>query len=95
MESSRSAGRGVRMRRWCSNAKIDAPVISAGWTEWLRFGVPTLPTAYYAEFNSTGPGANPEAREKHSHQLTAAEAEKWAPAAFLAGADGWNPVTGK
>jgi pectin methylesterase-like acyl-CoA thioesterase len=77
------------------NAKIDAPVISAGWTEWLRFGVPTLPTAYYAEFNSTGPGANPEAREKHSHQLTAAEAEKWAPAAFLAGADGWNPVTGK
>ncbi len=71
--------------------QIDAPVIPAGWTEWVRFGKPTLPTAYYAEYDSTGPGANPQAREPHSHQLTAAEAEKWAPRNVLAGTDNWNP----
>jgi pectin methylesterase-like acyl-CoA thioesterase len=77
------------------NAQIDAPVIAEGWTEWLRFGVPTLATAYYAEFNSTGPGANPQAREKYSHQLTAAEVEKWRPSGFLAGNDNWNPISAK
>jgi len=74
------------------NAQIDAPVVAEGWTEWLRFGVPTLPTAYYGEYNSTGPGANPQAREKYSHQLNAEEAEKWSPRKFLAGKDDWNPM---
>jgi pectinesterase len=73
------------------NARIDAPVIPAGWTEWLRFGVPTLPTAYYAEYKSTGPGANPRDREKYSHQLTEVEAEKWSPERFLKGEDNWTP----
>ena len=73
------------------HARIDAPVIPAGWTEWLRFGKPTLPTAFYAEYDSTGPGADAKDREQYSHQLTAAEAEKWAPRRFLAGKDGWNP----
>jgi pectinesterase len=69
------------------DTRIDAPVIPAGWTEWLRFGTPSLPTAYYAEYRSTGPGASPETREPYSHQLTAAEAEKWATKTFL----GWDP----
>jgi len=73
------------------NTQIDAPVTPEGWTEWLRFGVPTLPTAYYAEYNSTGPGANPQAREKYSHQLSELEAGKWATKRFLAGKDNWNP----
>ncbi len=73
------------------HAQIDAPVIPAGWTEWPRFGKPSLPTAYYAEFESTGPGASPETREKYSHQLTAAEAQHWQPALLLAGKDHWNP----
>lgn len=63
---------------------IEAPVIPAGWTEWPRFGVPSLPTTTYAEFDSSGPGANPQGRR----QLTAAEAEKWSPHTFLAG---WDP----
>jgi pectin methylesterase-like acyl-CoA thioesterase len=70
------------------HAQIDAPVIAEGWTEWLRFGVPTLPTAYYAEFESTGPGANPKGREKYSHQLTEEEARKWSAGEFLGG---WTP----
>ena len=73
------------------HTQIDAPVVPAGWTEWMRFGKSTLPTSYYAEYDSTGPGANPQAREPHSHQLTAAEAEKWAPRNVLAGKDNWNP----
>jgi len=73
------------------NAQIDAPVIPAGWTEWARFGQPTLPTAFYAEYGSTGPGANPKDRERYSHQLTSTEAEQWSPRRFLAGKDEWNP----
>ncbi|MHB1023957.1 MAG: pectinesterase family protein [Acidobacteriaceae bacterium] len=74
------------------HARIDANVIPAGWTEWPRFGKLSLPTTYYAEFQSTGPGANPSAREPYSHQLTAAEASKYSVAHFLAGSDGWNPL---
>jgi pectin methylesterase-like acyl-CoA thioesterase len=73
------------------HAQIDAPVIPEGWTEWERFGTPTLPTAFYAEYESTGPGADAKDRERYSHQLTAAEAEHWSPRKFLAGKDGWNP----
>ena len=73
------------------NTQIDAPVIPAGWTEWARFGQPTLPTAFYAEYGSTGPGANAKDREPYSHQLTPAEAEQWSPRRFLAGKDAWNP----
>ena len=73
------------------HTRIDANVIPAGWVEWPRFGVPSLPLAYYAEFDSTGPGANPAARESYSHLLTPAEAANFSPALILAGADGWNP----
>lgn len=74
------------------NARIEAPLIPAGWTEWPRFGKPSLPTTFYAEYGSTGPGANPDGREPRSHQLTPAEAEKWSPRRFLAGEDGWDPA---
>jgi polygalacturonase len=74
------------------NAEIEAPVIPAGWTEWPRFGIPSLPVAYYAEFHSTGPGANPSKRDSYSHQLTAGQAEKWSAQIFLAGSDGWRPI---
>ena len=73
------------------HTQIDADVIPAGWEEWPRFGVPSLPVAYFAEFDSTGPGADAAAREPYSHQLTAAEAERFAPAVVLGGSDGWNP----
>ena len=51
-----------------------------------------LETATYAEFNSTGPGANAKAREPDSKQLTAEEAKKYETKAYLAGADGWDPT---
>jgi pectin methylesterase-like acyl-CoA thioesterase len=73
------------------NAQIDAPVLPAGWVDWPRFGVSTLPTAFFAEYRSSGPGASPQTRESYSHQLTAEEAAKWSLPTFLAGSDGWNP----
>lgn len=74
------------------NTKMDAHIAPEGWSDWKSAPVPRLPTATYAEFNSSGPGANPAAREKWSKQLTAAEAKKYGTKAFLAGADGWDPT---
>ena len=54
--------------------------------------VSETPQAYYAEFESKGPGANPAARVPWSHQLTAREAAQYRPRVFLAGKDHWNPV---
>src|SRR5215471_6774631 len=69
------------------NTDIEAPIMAAGWSEWKDAPQPRLPTATYAEFNSTGPGANPKAREPLSKQLTAAEAKKYETKTFLVGSD--------
>ena len=73
-------------------ARINAAVLPQGWTEWPRFGVPSLPTAFYAEYQSSGPGADQAVRERYSHQLTAQQAESFSPAEYLAGEDGWDPT---
>jgi pectin methylesterase-like acyl-CoA thioesterase len=74
------------------NTDIEAPIMPAGWSEWTSAPQPRLPMATYAEFHSTGPGANPSAREPLSKQLTAAEAKKYETKTYLAGADGWDPT---
>ena len=71
------------------NTWLCAHVTPQGWNSWGK--TPGTPLAYYAEFNSTGPGANPAARVPWSHQLTAAEAERFKPKVFLAGSDHWDP----
>jgi pectin methylesterase-like acyl-CoA thioesterase len=77
------------------NTDIEAPIMAAGWSDWKGAPQPRLPMATYAEFNSTGPGANAKAREPYSKQLTAAEAKKYETKAYLAGADGWDPAAVK
>jgi len=52
---------------------------------------PLLETAYYAEYRSAGPGANPSQRDPHSHQLATADAQTFRVENFLGGQDGWNP----
>ena len=74
------------------NTNIEAPIMAAGWSDWQSAPQPRLPTATYAEFKSTGPGANPKAREPYSKQLTAEEAKKYETKAYLAGTDGWDPT---
>jgi pectinesterase len=68
-----------------------ADVLPEGWNNWNNTAA-NEKKAYYAEFESSGPGANPAARVKWAHQLTAAEAEQFMPKVFLAGADHWDPV---
>ena len=73
------------------NTEMGAHILPAGWREWHPGDTHYLDTVYYAEYKSTGPGANPAARVPQSHQLTAAEAKKYETATFLAGSDHWNP----
>jgi pectinesterase len=77
------------------NTDIEAPIMAAGWSDWKSAPQPRLPTATYAEFRSTGRGANAKAREPYSKQLTAEEARKYETKAYLAGADGWDPTAVK
>jgi pectinesterase len=71
------------------NTELSADVTPQGWSAWGK--TPGTPQAFYAEFNSTGPGANPSARISWSHQLTAQQARQFQPKVFLAGKDHWNP----
>ena len=77
------------------NTDIEAPIMAAGWSDWKGAPQPRLPMATYAEFRSTGPGANAKARESYSKQLTAEEAKKYETKAYLAGKDGWDPTAVK
>jgi pectinesterase len=70
------------------NTELCADVTPEGWSKWGK--TPGDPQAWYAEFNSTGPGANPTARVLWSHQLTATEAAQFRPKVFLTGTDHWN-----
>ena len=71
------------------DTELPADLNPTGWNNWNNPA--NEKTAYYAESNSTGPGANPSARVPWSHQLTAAEAKRYLPATFLRGTDNWQP----
>ncbi len=67
-------------------------IVPEGWNPWK--GDVMFPnkekTAYYAEYNSTGPGANPSARVAWSRQLTAKKAKAYTLSAVLGGLDHWK-----
>ena len=60
-----------------------------GWNNWDNPA--NEQTAFYAEYQSTGDGANPNQRVSWSHQLT--DISKYDIQQVLAGNDGWNPLT--
>jgi len=71
------------------NCEMDAHIKPAGWYNWRN---PTNElTARYAEYNSTGPGANPDQRVKWAKQLTSDEAKAYTVANILGGTDQWDP----
>jgi pectin methylesterase-like acyl-CoA thioesterase len=72
-------------------SELDGKVDPAGWSEWHAEETRRLETAFYAEYHSTGPGANPAGREPYSRQLNENEAGKYKAERFLASSDGWNP----
>ncbi|MGA2849208.1 MAG: pectinesterase family protein [Terracidiphilus sp.] len=64
----------------------------AGWREWHPGETNSIDTAYYAEFNSTGPGAHHDQRDVHTHFLSQEQARQFAPSVFLRGGDNWDPL---
>jgi pectinesterase len=75
------------------NTALPADLNPAGWNNWNNPA--NEKTAYYAESNSTGPGAitstSPSTRVPWSYQLTPAQARQYLPATFLRGKDNWQP----
>jgi polygalacturonase len=73
------------------NTEMGDQINPAGWREWHPGETHSLDTAFFAEYNSTGPGAHPGEREARAHTLNAQQAKKYAPATWLRGNDNWNP----
>ena len=71
---------------WMGNHSIKPE----GWNNWGKEA--NEQTARYAEYNSTGPGVNPDQRVKWARQLTKDEADKITVESVLGGSDGWNPT---
>jgi pectinesterase len=57
------------------NTEMGSHIAPAGWDNWKN--PENEKTAYFAEFNSSGPGANAKSRVAWSHQLTAKEAKQY------------------
>lgn len=74
------------------NTEMGAHIDSAGWREWHPGETHSIDTVFYAEFNSTGPGAHPGERDPHTKLLTAKEAQAYETANFLGGNDHWDPT---
>ena len=77
------------------NTEMGPHILPEGWSEWGKAGskggaTDRLKTATYAEFGSTGAGANATGREGFSKQLTAVEARGYVAKVYLRGADGWD-----
>ena len=72
------------------NTEIASLIKPEGWHNWNK---PLAEeTAYYAEFNSTGPGAS-DARVRWAKRITEEEAERFSVKKVLAGKDNWNLVS--
>ena len=74
------------------NTEMGAHIEPAGWREWHPGETHSIETAFYAEYNSSGPGAHPNERDPHTKHLTAEEAARYETRRYLAGADAWDPA---
>lgn len=70
-------------------SEIGAHIREEGWDNWANPG--NEKTAYFAEYNCRGVGANSSGRVKWIHQLAPEEAKQFEAENFLKGNDGWNP----
>lgn len=81
----RPFGRVVFIECW-----MDAHIRPEGWDNWRDPA--REKTARFAEYRSTGPGANPSQRVAWSKQLSDQEIAPFATKVFLKGIDNWNPL---
>ena len=63
-------------------------ILPVGWDNWNKKDAEK--TVVYAEYESTGPGANAKARAPFSRQLKSLKG--YEPEKVLAGSDDWNPM---
>ena len=70
--------------------EMSANVRPEGWHNWNKPGAET--TTYYAEFESTGPGASPATRVPWAKSISAEVEAALTPAKVLGGVDGWDPL---
>ena len=86
----KNSGKGVFLGRpWRAfarvvylNCEMGEHIRPEGWDNW-NGNTANESTAWFGEFGSSGPGANPDARVRWAHRLTAEDAEKFAPEVFL------------
>ena len=72
------------------HTEMSANVRPEGWHNWNK--PEAEKTTFYAEFDSTGPGASPATRVPWAHALTPAQAAAYTPAAVLGGLVGGHPA---
>lgn len=72
------------------NTEIGAHIAASGWDNWRN--PENEKTAFYAEYQSRGAGANPAGRATWSHQLSAVDVKKYTVKNILGGADNWDPL---
>ena len=84
-------------RPWRDYAKVvfldcflDRHIRPEGWHNWGSTAKEK--TAYYAEYQNFGPGADTSARVSWSRQLTPEQAKEYTPEKVLAGSVLWNPL---
>jgi pectinesterase len=65
---------------------MDAHVRNDPWTDMSGF---SWRDARFFEYSSSGPGATVNSNRP---QMSSATAQQYVPTAYLAGADGWNPI---
>jgi polygalacturonase len=74
------------------NSQMGGHIDPTGWREWHPGETHSIDTSFYAEYHSTGPGADPGQRDPHAHILTPEQASQYEPSVFLRGNDGWDPA---
>ncbi len=68
------------------NCELSEKILPEGWHNWNKPDAER--TSFYAEYKSTGKGANPSARVPWSHQLTDVQAAEYTLSNIFGG---WNP----
>lgn len=71
------------------NTEMGKHILPAGWENWRS--AENEKTAFYAEYNSTGEGANAASRVKWSKQLTKKEAKRYTLKNIFSGTENWLP----